>query len=99
MDGPPIHDPAPGPKVAMVFSGGPAPAANAVISAAALGFLDHGIGVLGFLDGFSRLEKWDPSDGTRFEPGRDYLVLDDTISAIRNQRGIFLRSSRANPGK
>ncbi len=99
MVGSPFPGPAPGSKVAMVFSGGPAPAANAVISAAALGFLDHGIGVLGFLDGFSRLEKWDPSDGTRFESGRDYLVLDDAISAIRNQRGIFLRSSRANPGK
>lgn len=86
-----------GPKVGMVFSGGPAPAANAVISAAALGFLDHGVAVLGFLEGFSRLEKFGP--GSPLEKGRDYLELDTTISAIRNQRGVFLRSSRANPGK
>jgi 6-phosphofructokinase 1 len=82
-------------KVGLVFSGGPAPAANAVISAAALAFLDRGVQVVGFMDGFSHLESL---TGT-LEEGKHYLNLDTKISSIRNQRGIFLRSSRANPGK
>lgn len=87
----------PGEKVALVFSGGPAPSANAVITSAALSFLDHGIGVVGLLDGFSRIQEFKPETGLK--RGKDYLDLDLTISSIRNQRGIFLRSSRANPGK
>jgi len=82
-------------KVALVFSGGPAPSANAVISAAALSFLDQGIEVVGILDGFSHLE----SKPGALERGKHYLELDTTISRIRNERGIFIRSSRANPGK
>jgi 6-phosphofructokinase 1 len=84
-------------KVALVFSGGPAPAANSVITAAALSFLDHSVGVVGLLDGFSRVQEFKPERG--LQPARDYLELDTTISGIRNQRGIVLRSSRANPGK
>jgi ATP-dependent phosphofructokinase / diphosphate-dependent phosphofructokinase len=82
-------------KVGLIFSGGPAPAANAVISAAALAFLDRGVQVVGFLDGFSHLE----SVPDALVEGKHYLNLDTKISSIRNQRGIFLRSSRANPGK
>lgn len=85
-------------KVALVFSGGPAPAANAVISSAALAFIDNGYEVLGILDGFSRLQKFAP-DGERLVEGRDFLKLDTSISSIRNLPGIFIRSSRANPGK
>jgi ATP-dependent phosphofructokinase / diphosphate-dependent phosphofructokinase len=84
-------------KVALVFSGGPAPSANAVITSAALSFLDHGIGVVGLLDGFSHVQDFKPEVGLK--PGKDYLDIDCTISGIRNQRGIVLRSSRANPGK
>lgn len=82
-------------KVGLVFSGGPAPAANAVISAASLAFLDSGVQVVGFLDGFSHLEGRPDA----MVEGKHYLNLDTTISSIRNERGIFLRSSRANPGK
>jgi len=82
-------------RVALVFSGGPAPSANAVLSAAALSFLDQGIQVVGILDGFSHLE----SRPGALERGKHYLELDTTISRIRNERGIFIRSSRANPGK
>ena len=81
-------------RVGLVFSGGPAPAANAVISAAALAFLDNGVEVAGILDGFSRLQGTDP-----LAEGKDYLLLDTKISAIRNQPGIHIRTSRANPGK
>ena len=45
-------------RVGMLFSGGPAPAANAVISAAALSFLNSGIEVVGFFDGYEDLEAY-----------------------------------------
>ena len=82
-------------RVGMVFSGGPAPAANAVISSAALSFLDNGIQPIGFLDGFSHLEKCPDS----LVKGEHYLEFDSGISSIRTERGIFIRTSRANPGK
>jgi 6-phosphofructokinase 1 len=45
-------------RVGIVFSGGPAPGANAVISAAALSFLDDDREVVGFLEGFAHLQKY-----------------------------------------
>ena len=48
---PPPHAHSPIHRVAIVFAGGPAPAANAVISAAADSFMRNGIEVLGILDG------------------------------------------------
>ena len=86
------------PTIALVFSGGPAPAANSVISSAALSFLDHGAKVLGILDGFTYLQDY--SESSPLVEGRHYLHLTaHAISGIRNQRGIFIRSARANPGK
>ena len=82
-------------RIALLFSGGPAPSANAVISSAALSFLDHGIEVIGMVEGFSHLE----SVSSGLVEGQHYLVLDPTISKIRNERGVYIRSSRANPGK
>jgi len=84
-------------KVALLFSGGPAPAANAVITSAALSFLDRGIGVLGILDGFTHLQGF--SESSPLVEGRHFQTLTTAISGIRNQRGIFIRSARANPGK
>ena len=85
-------------RVGMLFSGGPAPAANAVISAAAMGLLNYGVQVVGFLDGYEDLESYSP-DHPLVE-GRDYLCLDiDDVSGIRNRKDIILRTSRANPGK
>jgi ATP-dependent phosphofructokinase / diphosphate-dependent phosphofructokinase len=86
-------------KVAMLFSGGPAPAANAVISSVALNFIDAGITTLGFFSGFEGLENYDPKDRFSMAEGVHYQVLDSTIGEIRNQRGIYLRTSRANPGR
>jgi len=101
-------------KVGLVFSGGPAPSANAVISAAALNFIDKKIPILGFYHGFECLEKYDPgnrrsaaSAGSPDSPNSldslvenlHYEILDAEISAIRNRRGVYLRTSRANPGK
>ena len=86
------------PTIALVFSGGPAPAANSVISSAALSFLDRGAKVLGILDGFTYLQDY--SESSPLVEGRHYLhLLSHAISGIRNQRGIFIRSARANPGK
>ncbi|MBC7266126.1 MAG: 6-phosphofructokinase [Coriobacteriia bacterium] len=85
-------------RVGMLFSGGPAPAANAVICAAALSFINNGIEVIGFLDGYERLEDFSPDSPLR--EGVDYLSLTrDDVSGIRNRKDIILRTSRANPGK
>lgn len=85
-------------KVGMLFSGGPAPAANAVISAAALAFLDAGAEVIGFFDGYSHLEGYDPA--RPLAEGKHYLRLTrDAVTGIRNEGAIILRTARANPGK
>jgi 6-phosphofructokinase 1 len=82
----------------MLFSGGPAPAANAVISAAALSFMNSGIEVVGFFDGYEDLEAYSPEHP--LVEGRDYVRLTrDEVSGIRNRKDIILRTSRANPGK
>lgn len=85
-------------RVGILFSGGPAPAANAVISAAVLSFLNRGVEVYGFLDGYECLEQYSPE--RPLEQGCGYLKLThDDVSAIRNHKEIILRTSRSNPGK
>ena len=85
-------------RIGVLFSGGPAPAANAVISAAALSFLNAGIEVVGFLDGYEDLERYS-ADNPLVE-GRDWLCLRRAdVSGIRAEKAIILRTSRANPGK
>lgn len=85
-------------RVGILFSGGPAPAANAVISAAALAFLNCGIEVIGFLDGYENLEEY--SAASPLVEGEHFLRLTvDDVSGIRNRKDIILRTSRANPGK
>lgn len=86
-------------KVGIVFSGGPAPSANAVISSAALNFIDRRIPVYGFFHGFEFLEKYDPSDQNSLMDHDHYELLDTRIAGIRNRRGVYLKTSRANPGK
>jgi 6-phosphofructokinase 1 len=82
----------------MLFSGGPAPAANAVISAAAISFLNANIQVVGFLDGYEDLERF--SCDEPLVEGKDYLCLTrNLVSGIRTRKDIILRTSRANPGK
>jgi 6-phosphofructokinase 1 len=85
-------------RVGILFSGGPAPAANAVISAATMSFLNEGIEVYGFLDGYHHLARC--SSGSPLVEGRHYLNLTiDKVSHIRNRKPILLRTSRANPGR
>lgn len=84
-------------RVALLFSGGPAPAANAVISTAAVSFLRHKIEVVGILNGYSNLETYQAERG--FEAQRDYVLVDHKmLRRTRNTRGILLGTARANPG-
>src|SRR5271166_6237689 len=85
-------------RVAILFAGGPAPAANAVISTAAASFRRNGIEVLGILHGYAHLIEF--GDDRPMREGEDYVVLDQTnLKRTRNTRGILIGTSRTNPGK
>jgi 6-phosphofructokinase len=86
-------------RVGIVFSGGPAPGANAVISSAAISFLDAGREVVGFMQGYLYLQDYHPVTH-RLERDVHYkeLRLSD-VTGIRTRRGILIGTSRANPGK
>lgn len=85
-------------RVAILFSGGPAPAANAVISCCAHAFNKAGIEVVGIMHGYKHLMEFAP--GKPLQEGRDYVVLDGyRLKRTRNQRGIMIGTARANPGK
>jgi 6-phosphofructokinase 1 len=86
-------------RVGIVFSGGPAPAANAVISAAGISFLEDGREVIGFFHGYSNLVGYHPVTG-RLLPDEHYRVFSDKdLRGIRNERGICIGTARSNPGK
>jgi len=88
----PIH------KVAILFAGGPAPAANAVISTAAVSFLRNKIDVVGVLHGYSHLVEFGPDHP--LELGRDYIQIDHKVlRRTRNSQGILIGTARTNPGK
>jgi len=85
-------------RVGVLFSGGPSPAANAVISATAISFLNEGTQVIGFLDGYEDLERFSCEEP--LTEGKDFLCMTrDLVSGIRSRKDIILRTSRANPGK
>ncbi|NIM11982.1 MAG: 6-phosphofructokinase [Candidatus Aminicenantes bacterium] len=86
-------------KIGLVFSGGPAPSANAVISSVCLSFIDKKIPIIGFFYGFEFLEKFDSHDRYSLVENVHYEILDASIAGIRNRRGVYLKTSRANPGK
>jgi ATP-dependent phosphofructokinase / diphosphate-dependent phosphofructokinase len=86
-------------RVAIVFSGGPAPAANAVISAAATSFMDDGREVVGFFHGYSNLQDYHPVTH-RLLPDEHYRIfVERDVNGLRNSRGIVIGTARANPGK
>ena len=86
-------------RVAIVFSGGPAPAANAVISSVVTAFLKDGREVLGIFHGYSNLQGFDPVSGSLVE-GEHYRHFGPAdVSGLRNSRGIIIGTARANPGK
>jgi ATP-dependent phosphofructokinase / diphosphate-dependent phosphofructokinase len=86
-------------RVAIVFAGGPAPAANAVISAAVISFLGDNREAIGFFHGYSSLQDYHPVT-RRLLPGEHYRVFEEKdVRGIRNSRGILVGTARANPGK
>ena len=85
-------------RVAILFSGGPAPAANAVISCCAHAFSKAGVEVVGVMHGYKHLMEY--SGAKPLTEGRDYLFLNQQrLNRTRNQRGIIIGTARANPGK
>lgn len=85
-------------KVAMLFSGGPAPSANAVICSAALCFARAGIEVYGLKHGYTSLVDY--KEGDQLVENKDYLRLDKMdLEDRRSEGGIIIGSARANPGK
>lgn len=84
-------------RVALLFSGGPAPGANAVISAAAMALHNDGFEVLGITHGYSNLQDY--SADTPLERNVHYRVFSSAdFSDLRNTRGVVLGTSRAGPG-
>ena len=85
-------------RVGILFSGGPAPSANAVITATAISFIDNGWDVFGIFHGYSNLIHH--CEETPITEGAHYRKLtEDDMRGLRNSRGIVLGTARANPGK
>lgn len=83
----------------MIFAGGPAPASNAVIGAAAVSFLEDEREVVGFFHGYSNLQDYHPITH-RLVPDTHYRIFcEKDLRGLRNSRGIIIGTSRANPGK
>src|SRR6187401_1858897 len=86
-------------RVGIIFSGGPAPSANAVIAAAATSFMEDHREVVGFFHGYSNLQDYHPTTH-RMVPGDHYRVFHERdLRGLRNERGIVIGTARANPGK
>ena len=86
------------PRVGIVFAGGPAPAANAVIAAAASACKRAGCEVIGLLQGYSRIVDYTP--GADLLAGIHYRLIEDRdLRGLRNARGILIGTARSNPGK
>lgn len=94
----PWEMPHPVKKVAILFAGGPAPGANAVISTAATAFLRHGIEAVGIKHGYSSLVEFSPEHP--LVEGRDYVAITQKmLGRTRNSQGILVGTARTNPGK
>ena len=86
-------------RVGIIFSGGPAPAANAVIAWAAVSFIDSGREVIGFFGGYSALQDYDPVEAPLRQDEHYLLFRERDVVGIRNERGIHIGTARSNPGK
>ena len=86
-------------RVGILFSGGPAPAANAVIGAAASAFRRGGYEVVGIRHGYGALLSYDPATHP-LVPDEDYHVIEDRdLWGLRSARGVLVGTGRATPGK
>jgi ATP-dependent phosphofructokinase / diphosphate-dependent phosphofructokinase len=86
-------------RVGLLFSGGPAPAANAVIAAAASAFRRSGAEVIGILHGYTSLETFRPQQTALHEGVHYRTITDADLRGLRNARGVFIGTARANPGR
>jgi 6-phosphofructokinase 1 len=86
-------------RVGLLFSGGPAPAANAVISAAAISFLDDSREVLGFYRGYENLQHYHHREHPLAANVHYKKFRLDEVTGLRNTQGVIIGTSRANPGK
>jgi 6-phosphofructokinase len=85
-------------RIAILFAGGPAPGANAVISTAATSFMREGTEVLGMKHGYSALADYSPA--RPLAEGRDYVkIAPEFLKRTRSGQGIMLGTARTNPGK
>lgn len=85
-------------RVAILFSGGPAPAANAVICTAADAFLRSGVDAIGIKHGYSGLVQFGPD--RPMTEGRDYVRFNVAeLERDRTTGGILIGTARENPGK
>src|SRR5262249_44456106 len=85
-------------RVAILFAGGPAPAANAVISTAAASFLRNDIEVLGMMYGYSNLADFSPEKP--LVQDIHYVKLGPhQLKRSRSSQGIMIGTARTNPGK
>ncbi len=85
-------------RVAILFAGGPAPAANAVISAAAVSFIRNGIEAIGIKHGYSAFENFGPTQP--LVEGQHFIRFDHPkLKRTRNSQGIMIGTARTNPGK
>jgi len=85
-------------RVAILFAGGPAPGANAVISTAATSFMRSGTEVIGMKHGYSSLADF--STAQPLVEGRDFVrITPDFLKRTRSGQGIMLGTARTNPGK
>jgi ATP-dependent phosphofructokinase / diphosphate-dependent phosphofructokinase len=85
-------------RVAILFAGGPAPGANAVISTAATSFMRNGTEVVGMKHGYSSLADY--SADKPLAQGRDYVIVTpEFLKRTRSAQGIMLGTARTNPGK
>ena len=86
-------------RVGIVFSGGPAPASNAVISSAAISFLEDDREVIGFFHGYTNLQDYHPVTHRLLADEHYRIFQDRDVGGMRNTRGIVIGTARANPGK
>ena len=85
-------------RVAILFAGGPAPGANAVISTAATSFMRNGTEVLGMKHGYSALAEY--SADKPLVEGQDFVrIAPEFLKRTRSGQGIMIGTARTNPGK
>ena len=87
-------------RVAILFAGGPAPAANSVITSAAFTLLNAGVEVFGIKHGYSNLIDFDPK--MPLVEGQHYLKLSlERLEFSRTEPGIMIGTARiaASPNR